>query len=358
MKILLALEGPVMEGPNVLADSIFQNLVAQHHNRDGNIVKQVKTTNLKSLIKAIFCIRQFDIFHFYSESLGAALLFLLFKLFRKKIVYTLHGNMKIEAKYKPWPINWLWIPAHLFVMKNVDVVTFPSKYLKSSMQIYFRSKKIVRKSKFNHHVIPNGTFVGEYPSKLIRAKSKKLKEIRNGQCPLHILSMTSFYFEPKTRGVDLLMETNKILNESGIKTEIEIGGIGHQLDDYKKKYETHNVKFLGYCDNYKENKWADVFVHLSFLDNLPIVILNAGVVGLPSIASEIGGIPEIFCFSENKTVWGLTRNVANTVANKIMKLISDEKFYLKVSKVQYTNITEHFNISTICNQFWTLYKNL
>ena len=355
MKILLALEGSVKEGPNVWADSLFQDLAKQFHNHDGNIIKQVKTTNLKSLIKAIFSIRQFDIFHFYSESFGAALLFIFFKIFKKKIIYTLHGNIKIEAKYKPIPINWLWVPAHLFVMKNVDRVTFPSNYLKSSVQEYFKSKKMVRKSKFAHHVIHNSITVGEYPSNFIKEKSKKIRE---GKRPIRILSLTTFYFEPKTRGVDLLIETNKILNNNGVKTEIRIGGKGPQLDEYKKKYESETIRFLGYCDSDKENKWADIFIHLSFLDNLPLVVLNAGAIGLPTIASGIGGIPEIFCFSGNNKVWGLTENIADTVANKIMKLISDEKFYLEVSKGQYTNIKEHFILSTISNQFWTLYKNL
>jgi glycosyltransferase involved in cell wall biosynthesis len=358
MHILLALEGPVLQGPNTWADSLYKKLNQQFSNSDEKIIEQVQTTNYKSLIKTIIHIKKFDVFHFYSESPGAALLFLLFKLLRKKTVYTVHGNITIEARYKRWPIKWLWVPAHLFVMKNVDAVTIPTKYLKSELQQYFINKKNSKKLISKQYVIPNGVNVGKYPSEILFEKAKRLKEIQTGHAHLHLLSLTSFTFQPKTMGVDLLLQTHKILNEKGIKTEIKIGGIGLQYENYKKKYQSDSIKFLGYCDAYKEYEWADVFIHLSFLDNLPIVILDAGSIGLPTIASEAGGIPEIFNSFTDKMLWGLTSNNEKIIADKIIDLIKDQSFYLDVSKKQYENIKEHFNIQTISEQFWHLYTSL
>jgi len=358
MKILFALEGPVKYGPNIWANSLYTELATRFRDNDENIIKQVKTKNIRSLIGAIFLARNFDIFHFYSESFGAALLFLLFKLFRKKTVYTLHGNMKIEAKIKPWPINWLWVPAHLFVMKNVDVVTFPSKYLMSEMEINFKLQKKMKKPIPNYYVIPNGIFVEEYPNNLVQQKSKRLKDVRRGDQPLRILSVTSFTFKPKTQGIDLLIEISTLLNDRGIKTEIKIGGIGPLLDSYKNRYEYHNIKFLGYCDSNKENRWADIFLHFSYLDVFPLVILDAGSIGLPSMASNIGGIPEIFHSNQDKFVWGLVPNKANIIVEKIIDLISDDNKYLTISKEQFSNIEEHFSLSSTSNQFWNLYTNL
>jgi len=358
MKVLLALEGPVEEGPNTWANNLYMNLSKRFNNKNGDTIDQVKTRNVKAFFRAFISFRKYDIFHFYSQSPGAAILFLLFKILRKKTIYTVHGNFKIEAKYKPWPINWLWIPAHLFVIKNVDVLTFPSNYIKKEVNDYLESTKLIKKSKSSQYVIHNGIHVGEYPKDFILEKLKKFNKIISGVSSLNILSLTSFYFKPKTEGIDLLVETNKILNKNGIKTEVRIGGKGHQLTEYKTRYESENIKFLGYCNIEEENKLADIFVHLSYLDNLPLVILHAGAIGLPTIASEIGGIPEIFNGSENKAIWGLTTNDAKTVAEKIIKLISDEKFYLEVSKSQYKNIKEHFHLTTISTEFWNIYKNL
>jgi len=358
MKVLIALEGPVAEGPNVWANSLYYYIASQFHNPGKDIINQVKTTNFKSLIKAIFSIRKYDIFHFYSQSYGAALLFLLCKILGKKIIFTMHGNMTIESKYKPIPIRWLWIPAHLFVMKNVDVVTYPSQYLKSSMSEYFKSKKQQKKYKFSHHVIPNGTLVGEYPVKQVNSRVNRLKEIKKGSSQLKILMLTSFYFEPKSKGIETLKETIEILNNQGIKTQVKIGGKGPMLEHYKQKFHNSDVSFLGYCDDKKELEWADIYVHLSYLDNQPLAILKAGAVGLPSVASNIGGIPEIYSFSSKDMVWGLTPNKPNIVANKIMDLISDEKFYLETSKKQYSNIKKNFSMATVGNNFWDLYTNI
>jgi glycosyltransferase involved in cell wall biosynthesis len=189
-------------------------------------------------------------------------------------------------------------------------------------------------------------------------KVNKLKEIQSGNTTLHILSITSFIFEQKTLGVDLLIDVNRLLNDRGIKTELKIGGIGKKLLLYKKKYESEKIKFLGFCDNKKENQWADIFIHLSYLDNLPYVILNAGASGIPTIASNIGGIPEIFAKSSDNTVWGLTTNDPETIVDNIQKLLQDKNFYYDVSQKQYKNIKENFNIEKISNQIWNLYLNL
>jgi glycosyltransferase involved in cell wall biosynthesis len=356
MKVLIALEGKLNQGPNIETSLLIKELSKKNNDTSRDQVKLVETTNLKSLISTIWHLKKFDVFHFYSESPGAAFLFLLFKFLGKKTVYTNHGNIFIEAKEKRWPINLLWVPAHLFVFKNVDAVIFPTRYIQIQINRYLEIKKNTKLT--NEYVIPNGIYIEDYPEKLIIEKSKKIKEIQNGQTSLHILLITSFVFAPKTRGVDLLMEVNSILNMKGIKTELRIGGIGPKLNLYKEKYETEKVKFLGYCDNKRENEWADIYIHLSFLDNLPLVILNAGAMGIPTIASNIGGIPEIYGSSSDKIIWGLTSNTPEIITQNILKLIQSHDFYYEVSQQQYQNIKNHFNIEKISNQYWNLYFNL
>jgi len=355
MKLLIALEGKLNQGPNIGTNILFNELL-KNYNKNTNKIHIVETTNIKSLIHAILHLRKYDVFHFYSESPGASLLFILFKIFGKKVVYTLHGNIFIESKSKPWPISKLWVPSHLFVIKNANAVIFPTKYLETQINEYLKTKKHTKTT--NHHVIPNGIYIEKYDKELILKKADKLKEIQNGNASLNILSITSFVFEQKTLGVDLLINVNKLLNDRGIKTELKIAGIGKKLPMYKNKYESEKIKFLGYCNNKTENQWADLFIHLSYLDNLPYVILNAGASGIPTIASNIGGIPEIFTKSSDNKVWGLTNNDPETIADNIQKLIQDKDFYYDVSQKQYENIKENFNIEKISNQIWNLYLSL
>ena len=86
--------------------------------------------------------------------------------------------------------------------------------------------------------------------------------------------------------------------------------------------------------------------------------MNAGADGIPSIASDVGGIAEIFHDNESKMIWGITVNNPDEISDKIMELISDENFYLNISREQYENITKRFSISKMVNEFWNLYMNL
>ena len=356
MKILIALEGRLNQGPNIGTKNLYDELNKRNNTSNKNQISLVETTKLKSVIHTILQINTYDIFHFYSESPGAVFFFLLFKILGKKIVYTVHGNFFIEAKDKHWPINLLWTPSHLFVIKNVNAVIFPSHYLRDQINQNIKNKK---KSELkNAYVITNGIHIQEYPEKLITKKITRIKEIKNGKKTLHLLSITSFVFKLKTKGVDLLIHVNDILKKKGIQAELKIGGIGPKLDTYKNKYQNDQIKFLGYCDNKQENEWADIFLHLTFLDNLPFVILNAQGMGIPTIASDVGGIPEIYTTSTNKEIWGLTSNDPEQIANKIIELIQKENYYDEVSKQQYHNIKDYFNLEKTSKQLWNLYLNL
>ena len=356
MNILIALEGKLNQGPNIGTKNLFDELSKKNHILNKNSISLVETTKIKSLLHMIVHLKNFDIFHFYSESLGAAFFFLLFKILGKKTVYTVHGNFLIEAKDKKWPINLLWIPSHLFVIKNVDAVIFPSHYLRTQINQYLEMNNKTKLK--NAYIIPNGIQIKNYPEKLITKKIIKLKEIKTSKKTLHILSITSFVFKLKTEGVDLLIQVNDILKQKGIETELRIGGIGPKLDTYKRKYQNKKITFLGYCDNKKENEWADIFIHLTYLDNLPFVILNAEGMGIPTIASHVGGIPEIFCHSPNDLVWGLTSNNPELIVKKILELIEDHNLYYNVSQQQYQNVKNNFNIAETTNQLWDLYLNL
>lgn len=356
MHVLIALEGKLNQGPNIGTKNLYQELSKKKTESTKDQITLVDTTKFRSLLSTILQLNKFDIFHFYSESPGAAFFFLLFKMLGKKTVYTVHGNFFIEAKDKRWPISILWIPAHVFVIKNVEAVIFPTQYLQKQIDYHMTLEK--KQKLTNDFVIPNGITIEAYPEKLINEKIKKIHDIQKGTVPLNILSVTSFVFTLKTQGVDLLIQVYELLKKKGIKTKMRIGGIGPKLEAYKKKYQNEQVTFLGYCDNKKENEWADIFIHLSYLDNLPFVILNAEGLGIPTIASDVGGIPEIYQLSQNKHLWGITENTPEIIVQKILDLLQNPTFYSEVSHQQYQNIKNNFDIQKTSQRLWNLYQTL
>ena len=69
------------------------------------------------------------IFHFYTINISIIPIFFLAKLFKKKIIFTLHGNFFEEEKDKKFLKKIFFKKIYTLFLKNSDVITFPSKFL-------------------------------------------------------------------------------------------------------------------------------------------------------------------------------------------------------------------------------------
>jgi len=101
------------------------------------------------------------------------------------------------------------------------------------------------------------------------------------------------------KGVPFLLGTffQLIQHNQESKMILIIAGTGSLLDELKKKYERDGIVFLG---KVPREKMPDLLSKTSCLiapsicyENSPGIIYEALSVGLPVIASEIGGIPEL-----------------------------------------------------------------
>ena len=89
------------------------------------------------------------------------------------------------------------------------------------------------------------------------------------------------------------------------KIKLLIGGNGKtkQLTDLIKKNQLEDmIEFLGWIDNKKKiivlNK-ADVYILPSYIEGLPVSVLEAMSYGMAVISTNVGGIPEIVKNKEN-----------------------------------------------------------
>lgn len=72
------------------------------------------------------------------------------------------------------------------------------------------------------------------------------------------------------------------------------GELLSELEIRARKYPAHDIRFLGYTERAPQYLRAfDIFVLPSLKEGLPYVLLEAGLAGLPVIATNVGGISEI-----------------------------------------------------------------
>lgn len=241
---------------------------------------------IKNLIFELFFFKP-DMVYFTIVPTGKAfyrdLVFVfLLKLFRKKIIYHFHGQgiqPFILKRYNKRLYNW--------ALKNAFVIHLSKGLLESE----FQGLKIEKEKSF---YVNNG--VENLNFSPIYEKNKVIK----------ILFFSNKF---RSKGVFILVEVLSKLKSEGFDFElIFIGGsAGLEVDQelesqIEKENLANNVRLLGgiYTDEkYDYFKEADIFIHPTLNDALPLVLLDAMQFGLPVVSSNIGAIPEIIENNKN-----------------------------------------------------------
>lgn len=113
------------------------------------------------------------------------------------------------------------------------------------------------------------------------------------------------------------------------KLKVLIAGEGdnkykNELLDYIQKKQLSNVvDFVGVKKNIPKFLYeSDVFLMSSSFEGLPIALIEAAVVGLPCIVTNVGGCSEIIVKSNNGVV--VPPHFPQAIADEIMKFVSDK----------------------------------
>jgi len=203
-----------------------------------------------------------------------------------KHIHTLHdmqllhpSGLMMHGKEKLFD-NWhskIYQKINKYLFGLVDAVISPSNWLLKE----HKNRKFFRKSK--KIIAPN-------PVKLCIDKIKK----KNTFSETNILYVGQI---GKYKGIDLLVEViNNCANKNNIN--LAIVGTGNEEEDLRKKIKDNkSINFLGQKTKKEVEKLmlsADFLVVPSICyENSPTVIYEAAIVGLPVIASRIGGITEL-----------------------------------------------------------------
>lgn len=115
---------------------------------------------------------------------------------------------------------------------------------------------------------------------------------------------------------------------------------------------TANVQLKGYKDNIKnilEN--ADALILCSEMEGLPIVILEAMSMGVPCIATNVGGIPELIDNGVNGFLVNYNSQMINNFVDKIERLYNDKDLRNLMSVNARNKIVKEFSILNMINAY-------
>jgi glycosyltransferase involved in cell wall biosynthesis len=262
MRILFTINPRKRTGPEVWREELTSQLRKRHF---------IHTSKFSQILKLPYEIYKADVVHTYDPFPHTVIALSLAKLFHKRSVHTVHGDYFAEKNSKRGLKRIFWTLFNSICVKLATVITVPSHYL--------------HKRLLTHDPIFKGAIVIHNGISSFSHKKTFLKH------PAFVY-ITSFNLTEKMRGVDLLIDSFQ--NAHLLNAQLYVLGNGKYLENYKEKYESSQIQFLGYRENaltYINS--SDFFVHFSFLDNYPTVILEALHARKPILATNIGGIPEM-----------------------------------------------------------------
>ncbi|WP_298369210.1 glycosyltransferase family 4 protein [uncultured Bradyrhizobium sp.] len=102
----------------------------------------------------------------------------------------------------------------------------------------------------------------------------------------------------RIKGADLLIDAVAKLRAEGKPVTLTLGGDGEEFERLKEQVKRLSlgdaVRFIGHVKARYGFSKGKVLVVPSRGDSMPYVVIEAGAAGVPMIAANVGGIPEIF----------------------------------------------------------------
>ena len=196
------------------------------------------------------------------------------RLFGQRIVIVLHSGLLPEfmARYPHWSRR---------VLRRADAIVAPSPFL----------ARVVEHFGFTVQVIPNTVDFSIYPYRY-----------RQHLVP-HLLWMRTFHpdYNPEM-AVRVLARVRKAVPEATLVIAGQDKGTQADVELLVHKLGLDSaVHFPGYLDTaakLREGNAADIFLNTNHVDNMPVSIIEACAMGLPVIATNVGGIPDLLTHGE------------------------------------------------------------
>jgi len=199
-----------------------------------------------------------------------------------KTFYTPHGGSLHYSASSP--MGLLYLNLEKLLIKQTDGFVFESEYSKQMFEM--------KVSKINKpvRVIHNGLREDEF------------KTVKLGKNPADFVFVGELR---KLKGLDELLCSIKSLNENE-KTRLVIAGSGPDEEYFKSLVcdmgLENVVSFIGFTPARQAFSLGRVMVMPSRAESFPYIVLEALAANKPLIATNVGGIPEIFGKKSNQLI--------------------------------------------------------
>lgn len=351
------------EGYEIIVATGGQKALYQRLKSEGIKVVEIpgmeRVFSLPKEIKAfIFLFKLFrkekpDIIHLNSSKAGLGALAGRF-VGIKKIIFTMHGLAMNETrpKYQKFLIRMVYIVTLIFCHKTIAVSGALKQQAGKELSIVAHKITVIRNG------IESPIFITKH-----EARHLLIKSIIKGKADIKLASFTIGTISElhPIKGHSYLLEGFRdALYRSALPLYLFIIGDGQENKKIQKQIDdldlNDHVFMCGHVDNAETIlKAFDIFILPSISEGLPYVLQESGYASLPTIASSVGGIPEII---ENEKTGLLIRpESAYDITHSILKLVYEPQMRKEIALNLHKNISENFTLEKMVEDTKSVYNS-
>jgi glycosyltransferase involved in cell wall biosynthesis len=208
-------------------------------------------------------------------------------------------------------------------------------------------------------VIYNGIDINRFKFQDKEKREKVRKALNLKESDKVLISVGRLF---RAKGYPYLIEAIKILKKQYPDIVLLVLGKGRKRIELEKQIRgynlTQNIFLLGRKENvpYYLNA-SDIFVMSSLWEGLPLSLLEAMVCGLPVVATNVGGIPEIV--DEGHSGFLVESKNSLALAKKISYVLnSSPEIRRKMGEVGRKIVEEKFSLDKMVKNYESLYEKL
>ena len=205
-------------------------------------------------------------------------------------------------------------------------------------------------------VVPNGVDPNDYRSLPSKAEARNLSQL-----PDSALIIGAIGRMHRVKGLSILLRAFAQLAELHRTVHLLFVGEGPDrqlLIDQAQDFGLNSkVTFLAFQKDIPKLLPAlDLFVSASLHEGMPNAILEAMAAGLPVVATDVGGTPEVV--QDGQTGFLVPPGEYEALAISICKLLEDPDLRCRMGKEGKERVAKNFSIEQMTQQFEQLYEQL
>lgn len=165
----------------------------------------------------------------------------------------------------------------------------------------------------------------------------------------------------KVKGITYLVQALAALRQEMPDIRLDIAGSGPERVSIEMEVRNlgleNHVRFLGWCSDLQPifAGW-DIFVQPSLQEGFGLATLEAMAAGLPVVATEVGGLPEIV--ENGKTGWLVPPKDPAALADRLRALLLNPQERRAMGAAGRTRVLEHFSARQMVTRISDLYDSL